>query len=270
MVDSQEEMERLMQEACPCLERNPPRAVDPSSPNRWRQNRIHFRKPEDCRKFAAGLFTASPGYQMRGHQVTDLRLSAFDLYLITGMVLQSQGKRLSPSKDLATIGKPPTHAQRLLQAWVKAMAECALILSAILAVTHPEQFEANLRSLEELCQRPELFDIASQWAFAFNAVSVISNRCTPEHRDLCSGGRNYYDLLLSIGGCARTVLELLGLGLRLRYDSGTVALFSGHVHLHTASNSQKERFCIACYSRKEVHHEFGISLPRSVRMNTLF
>ncbi|KZV64480.1 hypothetical protein PENSPDRAFT_588329, partial [Peniophora sp. CONT] len=153
--------------------------------------------------------------------------------------------------------------------WVVAMSECALILSAVLAVAHPEQFELNLQCLEALCKLEGLADVAEQWAFAFNVVSVISNRATPEHRDTSSGGLGMLDLLLTLGGCHRTTLELPGLGMRFKYDSGTIVLFSGHVHLHTVSPSLEERVCIACYSRKAVYHKFGLDLPSSVVIEDL-
>lgn len=149
------------------------------------------------------------------------------------------------------------------------MMDTALILSAVLAVVHPEQFESTLKCLDKLCEDEGLVDIADQWSFAFTVVSVISNRSTPEHRDLSSGGHGLIDLLLSIGGCSQTVLELPGLGLRFIYDSGAVVLFSGHVHLHTVSSSQSERMCLACYSRKAVYHKFGLGLPSSVMINSL-
>lgn len=174
-----------------------------------------------------------------------------------------------PSKDLATLGHKPTKAQALLQNWVIAMSDSALVLSAILAVVHPEQFELTLKSLEALCKDESFADIAEQWAFAFNAVSVISNRETPEHRDRGSGGHGIFDLLLSIGGCSRTVLELPGIGLRLIYDSGTIVLFSGHVHLHSVSASERERMAIACYARKAIYHKFGLSLPSSMTSRKL-
>lgn len=149
------------------------------------------------------------------------------------------------------------------------MQDCALILSAVLAVVHPEQFELSLLCLEKLGDMAQFADLAEAWAFAFTAVSVISNRWTPEHRDNSSGGLGMLDLLLSVGGCLRTALELPGLGLRFIYDSGTVVLFSGHVHLHTVSPSERERMCIACYARKAMYHKFGLSLPGSATANNL-
>ncbi|VDB96069.1 unnamed protein product [Peniophora sp. CBMAI 1063] len=182
---------------------------------------------------------------------------------------QAMKEPIVPSKDLATLGRDPTRTQHLLQAWVVEMEDSAIILSCALAIVHPEQFELSLRCLEKLCEEDEFASIAEQWAFAFSAVSVISNRETPEHRDKSSGGYGMFDLLLSIGGCPRTALELPGLGVRFAYESGTIVLFSGHVHLHTVSPSEKERMCIACYARKAVHHKFGLNLPSSVTIQEL-
>ncbi|KAI0277264.1 hypothetical protein BC826DRAFT_976659 [Russula brevipes] len=65
-----------------------------------------------------------------------------------------------------------------------------------------------------LSEREDLREFIAPWGFTFNAVSVISNRSSPAHRDGRSGGAQYSDVLVSLGGDAGTVLELYSLGIR--------------------------------------------------------
>lgn len=149
------------------------------------------------------------------------------------------------------------------------MATSAIIFSAALAIAHPEQYELHRRSLRKVANDPAFADLISQWAFAFNVVTVVANRSTPIHRDVLSGGRPLYDLLATFGGGPLTVLGFPGLGLRMQYDSGTIALFSGHVHPHGVSVSSEERVCLALYARRSVLHKYQLPLPQCVRFETL-
>lgn len=149
------------------------------------------------------------------------------------------------------------------------MRTTAIILSAALGVAHPEQYELTRESLRKISCDIEFADLAVQWAFAFNVVTIVANRSTPIHRDIASGGRALYDLLCTFGGGPNTVIEFPGMGLRLQYDSGTLALFSGNVHPHGVSVSEEERLCLALYARKSVLHKHGLRLPQCVRMKTL-
>lgn len=100
-----------------------------------------------------------------------------------------------------------------------------------------------------------------EWALAFNVLTVVANRELLLHRDKLSGGPDYLDQLLTIGSDDDTVLELPGIGVRFRYGSGTMALFSGHTHIHGVSRSTCERVCLASYARPSVHRRFNLHIP---------
>ncbi|KZV61152.1 hypothetical protein PENSPDRAFT_593158, partial [Peniophora sp. CONT] len=138
------------------------------------------------------------------------------------------------------------------QAWLAANFETGILSSIALAIAHPGQYRETRVALGHLAEMPDFEHHMKNWAFAFNVVTVIANRMTPGHRDRASGGVTFYDLLLTIGGGRRTVLSMPGLGVRLQYDSGTVALFSGYQHLHEVSEFLEERVCVACYARPPV------------------
>lgn len=174
-----------------------------------------------------------------------------------------------PSKDLSSKGKPVTKVQETSQEFVSGMQTTAIILSAALGIAHPEQYELTRESLRKVSCDVDFADLATQWAFVFNVITVVANRSTPVHRDISSGGPSLYDLLATFGGGPNTVIEFPGMGLRLQYDSGTLALFSGNVHPHGVSVSDEERVCLALYARKSVLHKYQLPLPHAVRMKTL-
>lgn len=142
-------------------------------------------------------------------------------------------------------------------------------MSAVLSVTQPALYALNRECLLQLSERPELKDHLAVWGFVFNAVSVVSNRSSPTHRDQKSGHPEYSDILVSLGGDAKTVLDLVSLGIRCKYSSGSAAVFSGNVILHGVSDSVNDRVCIAGYTRPAVHCSVGLGAANWVTLAEL-
>ena len=94
-------------------------------------------------------------------------------------------------------------------------------------------------------------------------MTLVVNREAWFHRDPNSGGVTWFDQLFNFGGDPGTVLELPGIGVRLQYDSGTVAMFSGHTHIHGVSESTHERLCLASYVRPSVQRLFRMHTPEA-------
>lgn len=156
------------------------------------------------------------------------------------------------------------------QCWVQDIRELAVIMSAVLSVVQPDLYKLNRESLLRLSQRDEdLYKFITPWAFAFNAVSVISNRSSPAHRDRKSGSKENSDVLVSLGGDSGTVLELYSLGIRCRYPPGSMAIFSGNSILHGVSESVEERICIAGYTRPPVHRSVQLGAADWVTLKAL-
>src|SRR5258708_37489212 len=71
--------------------------------------------------------------------------------------------------------------------WLDAISESNAILSAILAVIHPQLYDAGWQTAKCLRDTPKVDqDVLSRWASIFSSVSVISNHSTPLHRDRSS------------------------------------------------------------------------------------
>jgi len=156
------------------------------------------------------------------------------------------------------------------QRWVQGIGEIAAIMSAALSVVQPDLYKLNHESLLRLSKRSDgLREFITPWPFAFNAVSIISNRSSPAHRDRKSGSKEYSDVLVSLGGDSGTVLELYSLGIRCRYPPGSMAIFSGNAILHGVSDSIEERICIAGYTRPPVHCSVDLGTADWVTLRTL-
>jgi hypothetical protein len=138
--------------------------------------------------------------------------------------------------------------------WLDAISESNAILSAILAVIHPELYDAGWETIKRLRSVPEIEsqNIFRRWASVFSGVSVISNRYTPPHRD-GNSRQNWYDLLVTLGRYRNCSLELPGLGIVLEYGPGTVVGISGNIVEHAVPSFEGDRVCYSYFMRDNVH-----------------
>jgi hypothetical protein len=154
--------------------------------------------------------------------------------------------------------------------WLDAISKSNMILSAILAVIHPELYEAGrvtsirLRDDAEF-KRKDVNLTLSRWASAFSGVAVLSNRRTPNHRDGFSR-KQWYDILVTLGTYDSCQLTLEGLGVDLDYGPGTVVGLSGMVLQHGVPDFKGERVCYAYFMRNDVHE--WAKVPSNNWMNT--
>lgn len=167
--------------------------------------------------------------------------------------------------DLGGRGTKLTAAQRSAREWLQNSLVFGALMSAALAITHPEQYALTRECLIRLARdHPDLETVLKIWPFSFNAIAVVSNRSTGEHRDRNSGDAVEYDGMASVGGDDDVAIEFKGIGFKGRYRSGTVVWTSCHTHLHSVSDSpHAERVAFAAYSKNSVHLDSKLSLPRA-------
>jgi hypothetical protein len=153
--------------------------------------------------------------------------------------------------------------------WLDAISESNAIFSAILAVIHPRLYDAGRQTIKRLRDTPEVDspDVLGRWASVFNGVAVISNRCTPLHRD--AGARlNWYDILATLGTYRNCDLKLPGLGISLEYGPGTVVGILGKVLEHEVPMVKGDRVCYAYFMKDNVHE--WAKVPASDWMHTKY
>src|SRR5260370_25203051 len=67
--------------------------------------------------------------------------------------------------------------------WLDAISESNAILSTILAVIHPQLYDAGWQTAKCLRDTPKVDqDVLSRWASVFSSISIISNCSTPLHQ----------------------------------------------------------------------------------------
>jgi hypothetical protein len=127
-----------------------------------------------------------------------------------------------------------------------------------MALVHPAMFESGLDVLAYLESKSIVADhqqvlkkVLSAWTLPFTAFSVINNRETAMHRDSCSPLFGY-DMLYTGGYYTNGRLETRGIGVRCRYDPGTVVCIPSAVFPHGVASVDNPRVCIAQYMRQEV------------------
>lgn len=91
----------------------------------------------------------------------------------------------------------------------------------------------------------------SRWPSVQTAISIISNRETPFHRDEKSR-MQWYDMLTSIGTYSKAPLYLSPLNMRFDNLPGSVCAFSGMALRHGVRRCTGSRISIASYLRDDV------------------
>ena len=142
----------------------------------------------------------------------------------------------------------------------------SVLVGGILSIIHPELYLAGIESLKTLNDVPDsirkgegLAAVLRIWSSPFTAITTISNCDTPYHRDNGSA-HSWFDILVVVGEYENGRIEFPGLGMRLKYDPGTVVAFTGRVLRHGAT-CPGDRACIVYHMKQNVVRELGVAEP---------
>ncbi|KAH9911264.1 uncharacterized protein B0H18DRAFT_864660, partial [Fomitopsis serialis] len=204
----------------PMVEANPP--TDDGS---WRQQAQYFRTPRPGDEFTPGSVAFSPGWFPQAHNESNSRPAVSVLL-----------------RKADSVGRE----------WLEAMVEPHIIISGMLHVMHPQLYSCGIASLQALRGDPSRRVVLDIWSNPFNALSIMLNRRSRLHQDQMSS-KEWYDMLLSVGGDPHLVIRFPTIPLVLPYKSGTIATFSGARLPHEVPESQAERVCVAYYMRPNIH-----------------
>ena len=202
-----------------------------------------------------GIASMSPGWFEQGKHA-----SAFTPLSAQGLMPSLQKPPFRP-RPSATLNKD--HATPR-DTWIVDVQESSAILSAMLSIMHPELYAAGLQAMKGMRDAAPTGShqrkVVDAWASVFTAVQVISQRETPEHRD--NGSRaTWYDILATIEGYRRVYLELPSIGLKMRYDPGSVVAIAGKILRHRVAKTGRWRICYAFFMRDKVHAALNVRAP---------
>jgi hypothetical protein len=146
--------------------------------------------------------------------------------------------------------------------FLHSIARPAAIASAALCLMHPEQYSEGLKNMSALQDRAlsgelPIWHILEHWASVFTALSLISNRETPYHRDPLSRAQ-WFDILTSTGCYPSVRMSLPSLGMEVEYAPGVMLGMSGRMVRHGVRRVDGDRICVAWYMRESVHKYTGI------------
>jgi hypothetical protein len=146
------------------------------------------------------------------------------------------------------------------QEFIHEFADYSMLLTAVLSVIHPGLYQAGRESLRTLGENAHFAEVVRTWPSAFSGMQVIANRLTEDHRDGQSRAE-WYDVLTTIGPYTGAKFGLSNIGVKLRYDSGTILGLGGNILRHNVQEFDGERVCFAYFVRANVHERMGIPNP---------
>lgn len=158
--------------------------------------------------------------------------------------------------------------------WLEAVQDHIAFLGAVLSVINPNQYNSGISAIEGIRSNPEkvkkrdlLPDLLNIWTSPSLAMSLMSNRDSPYHRN---NGGSYasMDMLVSVRNYKEGKFRAPGLGMDFWYSSGTVITFAGCVIRHGAT-SDANRLCLSLYQKENVLLALDIPEPDWVHIDDL-
>ena len=125
------------------------------------------------------------------------------------------------------------------------------VLSGILRIIHPDQYRAGVEVMCIMQHRCTQNQYLSRWTSVFNAITLISDRHCPMHRDV-GGDFHLYDMLISVGSYSSAPMCLMPLGVQVPNSPGTLVAFSGTGLRHGVASANGHRICHALYMRRSL------------------
>ena len=179
-------------------------------------------------------------------------------------------KYMSLTDNFQRVNKPQTSASLLKKnskTWLQKQVETSALIGAILSIIHPEQYRQGIDCLKQLHEHPEVLsdsssigDVLQYWSAPFTAMTIISNRTTPYHRDT-GGDFGAFDILLNISTARHLTFRLPYLGLKLGYNNGAIIALTSRLLVHGVC-SYGERVCMVYHTKEAMTRELlGKNLP---------
>ncbi|KAF8231597.1 hypothetical protein L208DRAFT_1276507, partial [Tricholoma matsutake] len=178
---------------------------------------------------------------------------------------QAKDTRDYPLEISATL--KPRKIKPSTQTWLRETAETMAIIGSFLIIAHPELYHDGWKAFYEIMDHPNavkegevVLEVLKYWTSPFSRYGLISNCCTPLHRDNFSQGP-WCNFLTTISPYSGVQLRLYNLGLEFKYKLGMIVALLGKLVSHGVKEPEGNRICLAQYMRDNVHSRMGIESP---------
>jgi hypothetical protein len=152
--------------------------------------------------------------------------------------------------------------------WLINIAETEEDVDIIFALIARDLYKMGKLCIAQLKETHQDHRNVDLWPSAFGGLGIISNRTTPDHRDV-GGCYPWYDILVAAGNYNEAFLDIKDLGTRLTYNPGTVVAICGKLLRHGVKDwAGGERLCYAHYLRGNVAHRLHMDIPHWVKYQT--
>ncbi|KAF8421561.1 hypothetical protein L210DRAFT_877735 [Boletus edulis BED1] len=174
-----------------------------------------------------------------------------------------QGRHAGCSKPEVSSLLKGSQTDQSARGWIEANTDQLAILSAAMAIMHPDMYVTGREALVQLGKwaaeegQTDMLDVLKIWPTVFSVGSIVANRASWLHWDL-NGRPQWFDFLVTCGAYDDLDLVLPCLGLQLWYNPGTGVAMSGHLLQHGVSSISGDRGVISLYMWDNVHEHRGI------------
>ena len=143
------------------------------------------------------------------------------------------------------------------------MKDQVAILTGALAIMHPDMYVTSREAMVQLSNwakeqgKESMLNAITMWPTIYNVASVMVNRASPLHLDR-NGQPQWLDLLVSVGDYSDLDFVIPTIGLRVRYNPGTILGLSGQLLEHGVGKVEGDRGIISLYMRDNFHEYMDV------------
>jgi hypothetical protein len=145
---------------------------------------------------------------------------------------------------------------------VRELRQLSILVNSLLKEVDPGQHAAFVQLNECLNEKyPGAATLRALDPLLPVGRSIIFNRATPMHKDFLDPVQGWA-ILIALGTAKGAVLHIPKLGIRIKYDPGTIIFIRGHLLEHEVEMFDgNQRITVAFFTHSSIFNEFGIVLP---------
>ena len=126
------------------------------------------------------------------------------------------------------------------------------IISAILAIIHPQQFRYGMALNDQLADQEPFKEVMAKWSSCFTGMQVINNRIIGPHRDT-GGPYSSLDVIATVGDFKGGHIHLTNSPYDFRQSPGSVLALASRVFEHEVMPYEGNRISFAWFVKDALY-----------------